>query len=270
VSFLHNLFQPVASAGGISFSGVLADIGGTQFRLKCDDAGLGAMTVDGHGGDANYDIPRTGDSNVGAAFCYRQTSGAPVWDTYGVRLGANIGGSPGARNRFSGAPATVISGLVGMTSGFINAWIKPIANSSDGAFFSLSHDAALSPYSMLRRTGSDTIQLYVSLSPANQFRIGKASLTMGVPMMVTFVNDSGVWRMRINGADPGASTAADGSGSGAYWLSTISTADTVSLGFLQRGGVSNACDSDLLYDLVIGSVAPTDQQIADLYAATLP
>lgn len=261
------LLQRAGVVGGISYSEVLADIGGTQRRAKLDMAS-GALVWEGFIGDADYDVPRTGDSTASVGTCYRQTSGAPVWDPYGNRLGAAIGGL--TRNRYSGTPADIIADIKAMTEGFINVWIKPGTSTNDGAFFSFSENASLAPYCMLRRSGVDTVQLYVSSSPANQYRIGAASLTFGVPMMVTFINDSGVWRMRVNGANPGASTVADGVGSGAYWMHTISTADTISFGYLQRGGINNACDNDLLYDFVIGDTPPTDQQIADLYAATLP
>jgi hypothetical protein len=257
----------LAAVDAISYSAVLADIGGTQLRYKCDDAS-GAMTEAGHPSDTNYDIPRSVISTALASNCYHQTTTSPVWDPYGLRLGSAIGGS--TRNYHIGASPSAISALIGMTEGFVAAWVNlsPVLN--QGTIWAISHDVSGGAYAMLRRTGTDTIHFYVSTSSANQFRIGKSGLTFGAPMHVVVRKSGSTWSLWINGVDIGATTVANGTGSAAYWLSTISSADKHQLGYLQRGFLIDPLYDDVLYDIAIGSVAPTDQQIADLYAATLP
>lgn len=269
MSLLTNPLMQSAALDGISYSGVLTEIGGTQLRWKCDDAS-GDMTEVSNPTDPDYEITRTVASNASVAAAYRQTSGAPVWDDFGgTRVGGNIG--IGVQNFFSSASADAVTALKAMSSGFIACWILPNVTSNDGAIWSLSEDASLGKYAMLRRSGTDTVQLIISSATADNYRVGVSGLTFGAPMFVVARKTAGaVWTLWINGSSSGSSTAAAGSATSAYWLDTVTTANLQSLGFLKRDSTNNACTDDVLYDLTIGDTAPTDQQIADLYAAVLP
>lgn len=269
MSLITNPLLQHAAIEGISYSDVLADIGGTQLRWKFNEAGPSDLYEASNPADADYAFIQSPDNTTTAANGWNRTSGRPVWDTYGIRLSS----ASNERAWYYGPAADAVTALKAMTSGFVAAWIVPGGATNLGTLFSMVNSSSGTTYIHLYRNDTDTVGFQCfSGTGTNYYTIQKTGLTLGSQMFVVIRKTAGdVWSLWINGADSGASGSATSSGLSSYWFSTVSTADRMCLGTLRQGVNNfNICDDDFFFDLAIGDTAPTDQQIADLYAAVLP
>lgn len=268
MSLLVNPLLQHEAVEGISYSGVLAEIGGNQLRWKFDEAGASDLFEASNPADADYAFIQSPDNTTTPANGWHRTSGRPVWDTYGVYLSSDSS----ERGRYYGAAADAVTALKAMTSGFVAAWVVPGGTTNIGSIFSLTHDSSGGKYLHLYRNDIDTLGLQIFGGGSDYYTIQKTGLTFGERIFVVIRKTAGnTWTLWINGANSGASGSAAGSGAASYWFSTVSTANLLCLGTLRQATNNfNLCDNDTIFDLAIGDTAPTDQQIADLYAAVLP